>query len=145
MDKMNTNIKIKSIWFLQYQYHNKDSTNKGPIIGPLYNSMTNEGLEKLAAKAAELEAPYIAIGDTNGETFRKAVGAVIQNGAVLRFRATLNLSEANGDHTWLALHSNATRNSGSGIKINHLDQLFSKAQNQTLNIECRITFQQGVV
>lgn len=134
-NKLNNNLSIKSTWFLQY--------DSGPIIGPLYNSMTTAGLEKLAAKIATLESPFIAIGDANGEVFRKAVGAVIQTGAILRFRATLALSEANGDHTWLELYSDATTNPESGIKINHLDHLFSKSANQVLNIECKITVQQG--
>lgn len=131
----NQSISIKGEWFLQY--------DNGPILGPFNNSMTTAGLEKFAAKIATLESPFIAIGNVGGEAFRKAVGAVIQTGASLRFRSFLALSEANGDHTWLALYSDATVNPESGIKINHLDLLFSKSANQVLNIECKITVQQG--
>ena len=107
-------------------------------------ALTTEGLTKAAEKVAGINSPYIAVGNAGGETFRKAVGAVIQTGAVLRFRATLSLSEANGDHTWIALYSDATATPGSGTKIGQINQIFSKTNTQVLNAEYRLAAQQGV-
>ncbi len=129
-------LKIKGEWFFQY--------NNGPWLGPFSNAMKAAGLEKFAAKVAGLDAPYIAMGNAGGEVFRKAVGAVMQSGAVLRFRSTLSLSEGNGDHTWIGVFSDATAEVGSGVQINELTQSFSKNINQVLSVECRFTFQQGV-
>lgn len=129
-------LKVKGEWFFQY--------NNGPVLGPFSNAMKTSGLEKFAARVAGLDSPYIAMGDGDGESFRKAVGAVIQGGAVLRFRSTLSLSEGNGNHTWVGVFSDATAEAGSGVQINELTQSFSKSINQVLNVECRFTFQQGV-
>ncbi|CCO08281.1 hypothetical protein [Desulforamulus hydrothermalis] len=103
--------------------------------------ITQEGLEKIAAMIAGLQSPFIAIGDGNGEKFRKAVGAVITSGPVVRFRTSLSLSEGNGDHTYLALFSDAASGAGTGVKIGQVDQLFNKGQTQVLNVECKITVQ----
>lgn len=129
-------LKIKGEWYFQY--------DGGPVLGPFSNAMTAAGFERFAAKVAGLDSPYVAMGDAGGEVFRKAVGAVIQSGAVLRFRSTLSLSEGNGDHTWIGLFSDATGEASSGTQINELTQNFSKNINQVLNVECRFTFQQGV-
>lgn len=107
-------------------------------------AITTEGLEKIAELIAEFNAPFIVIGNAGGEAFRKQVGAVIPSGSVVRFRSTLSLSEGNGDHTYLALFSDATAGAGSGVLIGSVEQLFSKGQTQVLNIECKITVQQGV-
>jgi hypothetical protein len=128
-------LKIKGEWFLQY--------NNDPWIGPLPNAMEVGGLSRLAQHTETLPSCYIAIGAAGGEVFRKAVGAVIRSSNLLRFRSTLSLSEGNGDHTWLELYSDASDTSGSGTKINHLNQNFSKTNVQVLNIECRLTFKQG--
>lgn len=132
-------LKVTGEWYFQYVEDDKE----GPWMGPFFNSMTTAGLEKLATMVASLPSPFIAMG-AGSEVFRKAVGAVIQSGAVLRFRATLSLSEGNGSHTWIALYSDATSVAGSGTKINQLTQSFSKTSAQVLNAECKFTFQQGV-
>lgn len=129
-------IQIKGEWYFQY--------DDGPIEGPFLNSMEAAGLTKLAERFATLSSPYIAMGDAVGELFRKAVGVVIQSGAICRFRSTLSLSEAVDDYTWIALYSDATASPGSGIKINQLNQVFSKTLQQVLNVECKFTMQQGV-
>lgn len=130
-----TKINVKGEWFLQY--------NNGPWLGPLQNTMTTAGLSRFAQLCSELSSPFIAFGSAGGETFRKEVGAVVCTDMVNRFRISLSLSEGNGSHTWLALYADATANPDSGTKMNHLDQVFSKNQNEVLNIECRFTFQQG--
>lgn len=132
---MKEGLEIKGEWYLQY--------NDGPVLGPFTNAMTADGLAKFAEKVAGLNSPFIAGGDAGGETWRTVVGAVIQGSNLLRFRATLSLSEANGDHTYLALYSDATSTLESGIQINELTQNYSKLNTQVLNIECRFTFQQG--
>ena len=107
-------------------------------------SASTEGLTKIANMIAGLQSPYIAVGGSGGEVFRKAVGAVIPSGSVIRFRTTLSLTEGNGDHTYLSLFSDATANPGSGVEIGDEGKLFTKHQTQVLNLECRITVQQGV-
>lgn len=104
-------------------------------------AITQEGLEKIAAMIAGFQSPFISVGDGTGEKFRKSVGAVITSGPVVRFRTSLSLSEGNGDHTFLALLSDAASGSGTGIKIGQVNQLFSKGQTQVLNVECKITVQ----
>ena len=129
-------LSVKAEWYFQY--------NDGPVTGPFFNAMTAGGLSKFAETLSSIPSPFIVIGDETGEIFRKRVGAVIQNGAVLRFRSTLSLSEGNGNFTWASVYSDATAISGSGIKLNQLDQGFSKNTSQVLNIECKFTLQQGV-
>jgi hypothetical protein len=129
-------LKIKGEWFFQF--------NVGPVLGPFSKAMTTNGLERFAAKVAGLDSPFIAMGNSGGEAFRKRVGAVIQTGTVLRFRISLSLSEGNGNHAWIGVFSDATEEIGSGVQINELTQNFSKNNNQVLNVECRFTFQQGV-
>jgi hypothetical protein len=127
---------IKGEWFFRY--------DDGPETGPFCNSMKTEGLERLATLIHNfLPSPFIAMGDSGGEAFRKSVGAIVQTGAVLRLRTTLSLSEGNGSHTWVGVFSDATVALGSGIQINELTQNFSKTESQILNIECRFTIQQG--
>lgn len=130
------NILVKGEWYFQY--------DDGPWKGPFSNAMTADGLEKFATMIASLPAPYIAMGDGTGELFRKAVAAVVQTDAVLRFRTTLSLTEGNYTYTWIGLFSDATSTSGSGIQINQLSQAFNKAQTQVLSVECKFTMQQGV-
>lgn len=130
------NLCVKAEWYFQY--------DDGPIQGPFSNTMTPEGLEKFATLIHAMPSPYIAMGDSGGEVFRKRVGAIVQSGAVLRFRTTLSLTEGNGTHTWIGVFSDATEEAGSGIQINELTQTFNKTQTQVLNIECRFTLQQGV-
>lgn len=129
-------IAVKGEWYFQY--------DAGPVQGPFSNTMKSEGLERFATLIKSLPACCIAMGDSGGEVFRKAVGAVVQSGAILRFRTTLSLSEGNGTHTWIGVFSDATATPGSGIQINELTQTFNKTQTQVLNIECRFTLQQGV-
>lgn len=129
-------IKIKGEWYFQY--------DDGPVQGPFSNTMTTAGLERIATLVKGLPAVYIAMGDSGGEVFRKAVGAVVQSGAILRFRTTLSLTEGNGTHTWIGVFSDATAEAGNGIQINELTQTFNKTQTQVLNVECRFTLQQGV-
>lgn len=129
-------LAVKGEWFFQ--------RNNGPWVGPLKNAMTAAGLAKFAELISGLSAPYIAMGDGVGENYRKVVGAVIRDSAVVRFRVSLSLSEGNGSHTYLAVYSDATDLAGSGTKINELAEVFSKNTNEVLNIECRFTTQQGV-
>jgi len=110
----------------------------------LLNAMTADGLTKLAERFATLSSPFVVMGDAGGEIFRKQVGAVIQSGAICRFRVTMGLSEGNDDYTWIALYSDATAAAGSGTKINELTETFSKTALQVLNAECKFTMQQGV-
>jgi len=128
-------MRIKGEWFLQY--------DEGKWIGPLLNTMDALGLARLAQHFETLPACYIAVGAAT-EVYRKAVGSVIRSDNLIRFRTVFSPVEGNGSHTWLELFSDATEASGSGTRINHLDQIFSKALGQVLNIECRLTFQQGV-
>lgn len=128
-------LRIKAEWYFHY--------DDGSVMGPFFNAMTAGGLSKFAEVLTTIPAPFIVIGDGTGELFRKAVGAIIQSGAVLRFRSTLSLSEGNGDFTWASVYSDATAQAGSGIKLNQLDQVFSKNSTQVLNIECKFTLQQG--
>lgn len=130
-------MKVKAEWYFQY--------DDNEIIGPITNNMTTEGLNKFAEILTYIPSPYIIIGDATGEIFRKAVGAVTQSGSILRFRSTLSLSEGNGDFTWASVYSNGTEISESGVKLNQLDQIFSKNNNQVLNIECKFTLAQQEV
>lgn len=107
-------------------------------------ALTSEGLEKIAALIGGFNSPYIGVGDGTGEKFRKQVGAVIPFANIVRFRTTLSLTEGNGDHTFLALFSDATGAIDSGIKIGEVAQLFSKHQTQVLNVECKVTVSEVV-
>lgn len=107
-------------------------------------ALTGEGLEFIAELTAGLDATFIAIGDAEGEQFRKAVGAVIRSGTLTRFRTTLSLTEGNGVYTFMALYVNATAAIGSGTKLGQIPHNFSKTANQVLNLEYKLTSQQGV-
>ena len=126
-------IAVKGEWYFQY--------GNGPILGPFSNSMKAAGLELFAALIKGISSPYIVMGSGTVEAFRKAVGAIIQSGAILRFRTTLSLSEGNGTHTWVGVFAEATGGAGTGIQVNQLNHTFNKNQTQVLNIECRFVLQ----
>jgi hypothetical protein len=104
--------------------------------------MDTAGLGKIAELISHMDAPYIAFGSAGSEAYRKAVNATSLSGAVVRFRATLSLSEGNGDYTYLTLFSNGTSELGSGVEIDSDSQVFTKKSTQVLNVECRITVQE---
>ena len=94
-------IAVKGEWYFQY--------DNGPGLGPFFNTMTSAGLEMFAALIKSISSPYIGDGKWQYlEAFRKAVGAIIQSGATLRFRTSLSLSEGNGTHSWIAVFAEAT-------------------------------------
>lgn len=132
---------IKGEWFIQVI---EPDGSAGPWVGPLPNAMTPEGLERIATLIAWIPSPYIACGGSGGEAFRKSVASIAQSSNVLRFRTSFAPSEGNGDHTYLALYTDATSAPESGTKINHLNQSFNKTYGQILNLECKLTIQQGV-
>ena len=132
---------IKGEWFMQVI---EPDGFEGPWVGPLPNAMTPEGLERIAALIAGIPSPYIACGGSGGEAFRKSVASIAQSSNVLRFMTSFAPSEGNGDHTYLSLYTDATSVTGSGTQINQLNQSFNKVDGQILNLECKLTIQQGV-
>jgi hypothetical protein len=120
------------------------------ITGPVENAITPAGLAHAARLLAGSPSPWLALGsDTSdtfelGETFRKNVTLVSQDGAVVRFRTALNPSEANGTHEKLSIFFNASHTPGGAeIMFNQLRSTFTKASNQLLTVECRIYVQEG--
>ena len=100
--------KCKAEWFFQY--------NDGPFWGRFLTTMTPEGLEKFATLFMPCPL-HILLYDSGGEVFRKRVGAIVQSGAVLRFRTTLSLTEGNGTHTWIGVFSDATEEQGAEFRL----------------------------
>ena len=132
---------IKGEWFMQVI---EPDGFEGQWVGPLPNAMTPEGLERIATLIAGISSPYIACGGSGGEAFRKSVASIAQSINVLRFRTSFAPSEGNGNHTYLSLYTDATSVTGSGTQINQLNQSFNKVDGQILNLECKLTIQQGV-
>jgi hypothetical protein len=131
----------KSVWFFEYDSY---------VIGPVENAITPAGLAHAARLLAGSPSPWLALGnDTSstfllGETFRKAVTLVSQDGSVVRFRTALTPAEANGTHQKLSIFFNASQQpGGQEIMFNQLRSAFTKASNQLLTVECRIYVQEG--
>lgn len=122
------------------------------------NLITQSGLNWLASLVigeTTNDVPfYIAMGtgttaaastDTKlgVETFRKLIATKSRQNNVIRLRAFLLSTEGNGDFEEFGVFAEGTENADSGTLINRLVSPVSKANNQLLTIECRITLAAG--
>lgn len=118
------------------------------------NLITTSGLGGLAAIfVGEIPADnaiYIACGtgttaaaagDTKLETegYRKLVSQKSRSGAVITLRTYLLQSEGNGTWTEWAVFLAGTGIADSGVMLNHLLSTKTKANNQALTVEVKLT------
>ncbi len=141
-DLVNSNLKIKSEWFFEYE--------DGRIEGPFINSFPPVGLSKIAEGVRRFSSPYLVVGDDVApdfaitEAFRKPVSIVTQDDNVVRFRTQLLTIEGNGDHQKTCIYVEAADSAGTGTMLNMLRQPWSKTTQMVLTVECRITVAEGV-
>lgn len=148
-DKLNDSLKVSGEWDFIYE--------DGTVITKK-NLITQAGLNLLASlliNAQTNDIPfYLGIGtgasaavstDTKlqAEGFRKIASSLTTQGSMARIRTFLLSSEANGNWWEFGIFVAGTNLSDSGTLLNHLVTPISKASNQALTIECRITFNAG--
>jgi hypothetical protein len=139
-------IKIRGDWIFTY--------SDGTVI-KRKNLVVQSGLEFLAALFVGEQSPdtpiFIALGtgtqaasSTDGklrvEGIRKGVTFRQRQLNVVRLRAFFLAIEANGDWQEFGVFVAATDVTDSGILFNRLVTPISKASNQVMSIECRLTF-----
>lgn len=122
------------------------------------NLITQSGLNFLAslliAETTNDVPFYLALGtgstaaastDTalQVETFRKLIAAKSRQANMVRLRGFFLNTEANGDFAEFGVFAAGTQLTGSGTLINRLVTPISKADNQVLTIECRLTIAAG--
>lgn len=73
------------------------------------------------------------------ETVRKIVSQKTRQNSAIRIRTMLQSGEANGDFTEFGIVVAGTQLKDSGILFNRLVTPVSKASNQILTVECKIT------
>lgn len=136
---MEEKLKITGEWFFEYP--------NGSIEGPFFNFITTSGLAKIAELLEGASSPFLVVGDdtADGETitevFRKSVSVITRSVTLVRFRTQLLTSECNGDHQKACIYLNAADSPGTGTMLNLLKRPWSKSDNMTLTVECRITIQ----
>lgn len=99
---------------------------------PFYIAM---GTGTVAAAAADVKL--------GAETFRKLIATKSRQNNMIRLRAFLLSTEGNGDFEEFGVFAAGTENAESGTLINRLVSPISKANNQLLTIEIRLTISAG--
>lgn len=136
---MDSKLQLKSEWFFEYE--------DGSVKGPFLNSFPPGGLARIAEGIKTFSSPYLVVGDDTApgyaitEAYRKPVSVVTRDANVVRFRTQLLTSEGNGDHQKTCIFVEAADSPGTGVMLNMLRQLWSKANLMILAVECRITVQ----
>lgn len=77
------------------------------------------------------------------EGFRKLIASKSRQNNMVRIRAFLLNTEANGNWTEFGVFAAGTELTDSGTMINRLVTPVSKANNQLLTVECKIYFNAG--
>lgn len=146
-------IKITGHWLFIYE----DDHGKQTKIEKK-NLITQSGLNWLAslliAETTNDIPFYLALGTgTNAavstdtqlqtESFRKLIAAKTRQANMVRLRGFFLNTEANGNWAEFGVYAAGTSLSGSGTLLNRLVTPISKADNQVLTIECRLTFAAG--
>ena len=88
-------------------------------------------------------ATAVSTADTKLEIegFRKVVTSKTRTGPMCRFRTFMLSNEANGDWKEFGIFLKSTDIAESGVLLNRVVVPISKASNQALTIEARITFE----
>lgn len=147
-------IKVTGHWTFTYE-----DVDSGEItVIERKNLITQSGLNLLASLLIGEQTNdipfYIALGSgttpaastdvkLEAETFRKLIAAKSRQSNMVRLRAFFLSTESNGDHQEFGVYAAGTENLESGILLNRLVTPISKADNQLLTIECRLTFVAG--
>lgn len=136
---------VKGTWFFYY--------DNGTVL-KAENLITQSGLNYLASilvNEKTNDVPmHLALGTgtasakledvkLGNEGIRKVVSSKQRQGNMARIRAFFQAHEANGDWTEFGIFLSGTSTKDSGVLLNRLVTPISKASNQVLSVECRIT------
>jgi len=148
---MNENIKVTGEWLFYID---------GQLMKREKNLIVQAGLNYIASllinETTNNIPMYLALGTGNttpvatdiklvSEGLRKAVSTKTRQANMVRLRTFFLSSEANGTWTEFGIFLAGTNNKDSGTLLNRIVPTggISKASNQVLTIECRITFSAG--